>query len=486
VDTTRRAERPTPGSVLARACATLWDAGEETRNGLDHARPGLIALCLVLLAGCADPTGEIVVEAVVSEQIPTVLTVHGLVDLDDVDATYVELRAGGDWQRTPLTLDGDRGFEQILLGQKPDTEYEIRATAETGGTTVTSEISTVVTGPVPSYLPYLETTAHDAAIDPGGFIVTSVISFPSAAVILDADGEYVWWYRAENEEVPITRARLSQDGRWMLILVSELLLTQDAGMMEDQPFLRVRLDGSEVVTTGVPGAHHDFVEHADGTVAFIAHDVREIDYENIRGDRILELSPDGAIEEVWSVWDHMEYHQGQNQDPGTGWTHANALDYDDDDDDYYLSLRNYSCIHKIDGGSGEVLWTLGSPESDYRLADGGTHFFEHQHQFEILDGSILVMDNGTSEDGSRAVEFSLDLGLAEALPVWTYVADPPVVTFALGDVQRLPAGETMVTWSTAGQIDLISADDQLIRQVNVGIGGTFGYAYWRETLPVGP
>jgi arylsulfate sulfotransferase len=453
---------------------------------LGHARPGLLALSLVLLAGCTSSPGEMLVEAVVSEQIPTVVTVHGQVDLAEVEAAYVEVRADGDWQRTPLQLDEDGEFEQILVGQKPDREYEIRGFAVAGDTTVTSETSTVVTGPVPPFLPHLETTTLDAALDPGGFVVTSLISFPSAAVILDADGEYVWWYRAENEEVPITRVRLSRDGRWMMVLVSELILTEDAGMMEDQPFLRVRMDGSEVVTTGVPGAHHDFLEHTDGTVAFIAHDVREIEYENIRGDRIIEVSPDDAIEEVWSVWDHMDYHEGQNQDPGTGWTHANALDYDEDDEAYYIGLRNYSCIHKVDRGIGEVLWTLGSPESDYRLADGGTHFFEHQHQFEILDGSILVMDNGGTEAGSRAEEFSLDLSLAEALPVWNYQADPPVVTFALGDVQRLPAGETMVTWSTAGQIDLISAEDELIRQVNVGIGGTFGYAYWLETLPVVP
>ncbi len=438
-------------------------------------------------SGCTSGDDGVQVEAWVSERIPTVISVHGMAEVDGAEGGTITVTSGDEERRYPVQLGPENGFDQLLLGLKPDTEYRGEVTVETPDGPVASEPFTLATGPVPASLPHLDHTVHDASRMPAGYVVTSVLAFPSAVVILDDEGDYVWWYQLGNEDAPVTRGQLSRDGEWMLFLVSELVLEDGAGEGGDQPLVRVRLDGSDRREDGIPGAHHDFVELPDGSIGAIAHDLREVDDEGVRGDRIVELAPDGTLTEVWSIWDHVAYDPTQVLEPGTGWTHANALDYDEAEDAYYLSVRNFGCIYKIDRASGDILWTLGSPDSDFRLPDGGTHFFALQHQFDVLDEGILVMDNGTdTAAGSRAVEVTLDLSLAAAEPVWTYAADPPLYTFALGDVQRLAGGETMVTWSTAGQIDLVDPAGAPIARWNASVGGGIGYSTWTEHLPGAP
>jgi hypothetical protein len=53
-------------------------------------------------------------------------------------------------------------------------------------------------------------------------------------------------------------------------------------------------------------------------------------------------------------------------------------------------------------------------------------------------------------------------------------------TSVLGDIQRLPNGNILVTFSTAGQIHEIDPSGQLVASFQ--LAGQFGYAEFRETL----
>jgi len=50
----------------------------------------------------------------------------------------------------------------------------------------------------------------------------------------------------------------------------------------------------------------------------------------------------------------------------------------------------------------------------------------------------------------------------------------------LGDVQRLPNGNTLVTYSTVGEIHEVSPAGDLVQSLS--ITGPFGYASFRESL----
>jgi hypothetical protein len=81
------------------------------------------------------------------------------------------------------------------------------------------------------------------------------------------------------------------------------------------------------------------------------------------------------------------------------------------------------------------------------------------------------MPSPPSPSPSTSTSFS-----ATASQVFTYYPDPPLYSYAYGDVSRLPDGSTLVTFSVSGQMDLVDADGELQWRLNALFGGAFGYS----------
>ncbi len=430
-----------------------------------------------------DTTPVISATAELSEVVSAVVKVRWTVEGSSPDGTWAEFGTDGELDRRAVAVPGEGGgYEALVWGVKPGSELTIRAVVEQGAERYTSEPLTVTTGYPPSHLPEGQVTTHGDGSSVGGYLITSVITEPSVAVVLDRDGDYVWWHTLEDavDTVLISRARFSLDGRTLMYLAS----TTPTGGGTSQVVVRLPYDGSEVTVTAVPGAHHDFVEREDGNLALIALDGRDVDGETVQGDRIIEQDPIGAQITVWSAWDHLEYDPDEPAPVGTGWTHANALDHDTENDVYYLSLRNHNTILAIDRATGEMLRVIGGEGSDFADASGYTDLWEWPHQFHVLDGSILAFSSGSAPwFRSEALEYSLDedAGLAEL--VWSYTADPPLYSVGYGDASRLVGGHTLITWSAQGQIDEVDEAGELLWQLNLDLGGGVGYVTHVETLP---
>ena len=443
----------------------------------------LAPLGLAALIGCTSPL-DVELSVVVSEAIPTVVTVTWEPEHPAADPMRIELGSGPTLDREFTALPTDDGkCRATLVGLKPSTTYRLRAVEIDGGTTYASDRLTVETGPAPAGMPGLTVERTPGRSPAGGFLVTSLLSNPSWAVIIDEDGDYVWWHTPgdEWERSFVPRAHLSADGAHVLYEASASALTgEDDSVTGERMLVRVSLDGTEVDTVSLEGCHHDFVELPGGNVAAIVSDVREVDGEEVEGDRIVELDWDGVEQGSWSAWDHIEYDPADvTADDDPGWTHANALDHDPADDSYTLSLRNQDTILRIDRASGEIRWRLGGVHNDFDAALNVLPLFQRQHQFQRLDSSILVFDNGTVDDmRSRAVEYALDEGNMTAQQIWTHVDDPPLFSIGFGDVTRLPSDHTLVTWSSAGQIDEVTEDGVLVWRMNAAMGAGFGYTVW--------
>ena len=165
------------------------------------------------------------------------------------------------------------------------------------------------------------------------------------------------------------------------------------------------------------------------------------------------------------------------------WTHGNAINYDLDSDTYSVSLNHLRTIATIDRQSGELVEQVGGDESDYSFIESGERSFGPQHQFQFVDGGLLVFDNGTPQDyESRAVEFALDPTLSTAELSWSHTASPPLFCPCQGDVSRLPGGNTLVTWSTSGQLDEITPDGEVLRQLKLELGTVLGYTTFEPDL----
>ncbi len=423
------------------------------------------------------------VEASVSEAIPTVITVRWRVAPGTVEQTWVDFGRDTDYGHAAdgLRMDGGDTYEAFLLGNKPLTDVHFRINAVVDGQTHRTDDAALTTGPSPAELPGIQVETLDAQRAVQGYFVTTILTIPSWAVIIDTDGDYVWWHQPpENwEAIFSSRARLSGDGRSLLYAASD---TSTGGTGQQRDLLRVLLDGTDVETTDITEAHHDFVELEDGTVSLLKSESRQVEDQTVTGDRIVELWPDGTAHDVWSAWDHLDFSFDQMPELGTEWTHTNYILCDESAGTYSLSMRGLGGIVHIDRASGVPLWTLGGVLGDFTL-EGAGEFFSFQHGFQLLDGGVLVFDNGEQPyDDSRVVEYSLDLGSMVATEVWSYTADPPVSSIAYGDTIRLDSGDTLVNWSTAGQLDQVGPDRELIWRLNLDMGGALGYMTYEETL----
>jgi len=419
-----------------------------------------------------------------SAAIPTVVTVHWSVDVDHVEDAWIEFGPDSSFVlQAPAMDDGEGGYESILLGLKPQQAASFRAAVAAQGETARSDAISLVTGARPAEIPSpsLNTLIPESAT--AGYLVTALVSSPSYAVILDADGEVVWWHTpASLSDVAfIPQVVLSRDGKSVVYLALGFAEGDEDSKMTY--LVRAPLDGGEAEVQLAESAHHSLVERSDGTLALLEMDSRMVDGEQADGDRIVELLPDGSKLEIFSTWDQLEYEPPDLPPPATGWTHANALDLSDDESAYYVSLKHLNTVVKVERATGEIMWQIGGVDSAVALAGGSKHLFEWQHQFEMTPGGILVFDNGSYMGlESRAVEYEFDLESGDAEQVWEHFYSSPLFIYCLGDVQRLPSGNTLVVWSSSGVIEEVTPQNELVLQLGLPLGAAFGYARWMETL----
>ena len=407
----------------------------------------------------------------VSEVIPTVATLRWTTSQPaDATVTFGPGEPSGTTLSDPA--DGQLDHEVVLFGLLPATGYSVAVESLAGG----QATATFTTGAVPTSLPTLSVQVLDEDAAPGGYLLTSLLTSPLSVVILDADGTFLWWHFDERDQTAIGRVRLSADGDAILY---DAFPTYGADPEDPtHEIVRVSLDGTHVDVLDTPGHHHDFAQLDDGTMAYLAEDRRDVEGEEVIGDQLVELRPDGTHDVVWTAWDHIPYDPA-DVPPGPDWTHCGALLHEPIEDAYYLSSHNLDAIWKVDRATGELLWTFGGPRSDFTVAEPGALPY-HQHQLQVLGDHLLVFDNRAPQThSSRVVEYQLDGWLATE--VWGYEAEPPIYNFAMGDVHRLAGDVTLITWSTAGQIDAID-DDELVWRLNLDLGSGFSYVTWMDDL----
>lgn len=424
----------------------------------------MLSLILPLLLGCG--RGQLPLYSVSIEAAPQA---GGAVDVRwegalamDAATAWAESADGQRWERD--ATDGDA----VLWGLPSDAELSIGLRFEHGGEEWLWGPQVVRTPPVPTDMPALYPSGDPAAAMDGRLLLTTSVAVPGAAVLIDGAGDVRWWTQLTYGE-PISRARLARDG--------EHVLAMGINNEEDHlPLVRLTLDGREVDRLDLPGQHHDFVEHADGTLAVLVHEWRDVDGVSIAGDRLVEVAPDGAQVEVWSAWDWLPFEGTSAMLEEWDWTHANALVYDEERQLYVVGLLGLQVMVGIDRASGELQWTLGGGSLDF-LDEGGEPFvLGRAHQLDLLDGALLYFDNGLPVDqASRSVELAFDPARRVAAERASWQVDPPLYSPTLGDVERLESGDTLTNYGLGGLVVQQRRDGAEVWRLATGIGGAFGY-----------
>jgi hypothetical protein len=169
----------------------------------------------------------------------------------------------------------------------------------------------------------------------------------------------------------------------------------------------------------------------------------------VTGLIIQEQDPSKNVIFEWRSWDHFSFFDstavltGQQIDL----VHGNAL-APSNDGNLLLSSRNLSEITKINLQTGAVMWRLGGKANMFRFINGQPFAFQHDVR-QLPNGDITVFDNqGTTQNPapSQGIEYRIDEVSKTATVVWNFSHAPDVFTTFMGNTQRVPSGNTLLSW----------------------------------------
>lgn len=192
---------------------------------------------------------------------------------------------------------------------------------------------------------------------------------------------------------------------------------------------------------------------------------------------VQELDDTGNVIFQWKSIDHFLLPDAmfwvQQNIPNAApwdWIHPNSIELDDDGSTILLSSRSLSEVTKISLDSGNILWRWGGINNEFKFFNDDsdkyvhvstmdTFYFSGQHDVRRLpNGHITLFNNdnrldlnqGITKVWSSAKEYVLDEVNKTATLVWHYYHPPVTGQFlqsnAMGSVQRLPNGNTLINW----------------------------------------
>ncbi len=217
---------------------------------------------------------------------------------------------------------------------------------------------------------------------------------------------------------------------------------------------------------------HDIRLMQNGHALLMAYDQRTIDMRTVvpGGDSaafvigaiVQEIDAQKNVVFEWKSWDHFAITDATHLDFTAhliDYSHINAFEIDHDGN-ILISSRHMDEITKISRTTGEIIWRLGGKHNQFTFLNDTAHF-SYQHDIRrIPNGNITLLDNGNfhTPPNSRAVEYHLDEQQMTAEIVWQYSHVPAIQSFATGNVQRLPNGNTLISWGTDNTITEVRPD----------------------------
>lgn len=307
---------------------------------------------------------------------------------------------------------------------------------------------------VPDDFPRFEVSVRDAHRIQTGYTLTNlqdpVPPQPenriAALVLLNSFGEIAWYLRWPRGY--ITDARVLPNGHLLFIYQADESPVRGA--------FETAWDGTVVWQTRPEVfVHHEAGVGPNNCFLYLTSLVQKVNGLPYEGDGI-ELA-DPATNQVlwsWSAFEHLDTHRVDPQDillPGLSrlgldWTHGNAVVWDSKRSLIWFSVRNFDQLVGIDYPSGQIHVTIGKD------GIGPEGLMTHQHAPEIeKDGSILYFDNrpDTSPKYSRVAAFKWDEKSDTVTPTFEWRDTPDFFDGVVGDADRQPNGNILITSGTA-------------------------------------
>ncbi|KAL3491096.1 ASST-domain-containing protein [Aspergillus germanicus] len=365
-------------------------------------------------------------------------------------------------------------------------------------------------GPSRSYVsfqyqsPAVEITAvdDDRACDDSGYTFLSPrgdsVAHPGP-MILDANGELVWM--KHNWET-------THDFKVQRFLGQDFLTYWEGEQVEGRGYGSWYLIDSTYTVRyvinpvgGYGGDLHDFQITPDGTALVTIYDPIMTDLRSVGGPEIgwiydclfqeLDIATGELIFEwrasdkftVDTTYEMLSGETGNKRDSAFDFFHINSVNKDEQGN-YIISSRHMHAIFCISRSTGDVLWTLGGKENDFKdLSNGEATGFSWQHdaQWHMESSTITLFDNAAHahsdpECESRGMTIHLDIPRREATVLATYRHPHQLKSVSQGNVQLIDdIDRVIVGWGHSAAYSEFSTNGELLCNVHFGASAFFDF-----------
>jgi hypothetical protein len=182
------------------------------------------------------------------------------------------------------------------------------------------------------------------------------------------------------------------------------------------------------------------------------------------GFQEIDVATGDVVHEWWSL-DHVPITDTYITDGRPfGYFHMNSVALDTDGH-YLVSGRGTHAVYKVHRRTGEILWRLGGKSSDFEMADGADFARQHDAVGEGR-GIYRIFDNGVTlpepDRASRVLWVKLD-PVRRVATVHRELTHPePMFVGVEGGSDRLPNGNTIVSWGNAARVSEFTAGGSLV------------------------
>ncbi|MBC8144796.1 MAG: aryl-sulfate sulfotransferase, partial [bacterium] len=161
--------------------------------------------------------------------------------------------------------------------------------------------------------------------------------------------------------------------------------------------------------------------------------------------------------------------------------HPNAISLDHEGN-LLLSSRHLDEITKINRQTGEIIWRMGGKNNQFTFINDPVGF-SYQHDARWFgEETMTLYDNGNYNVPrvSRAIEYRVDEVAMTATLVWQYRHKPDIFSYAMGNAQRLPNGNTLSGWGSYPNVTEVRRDGSVAFELAFAPGV---YTYRAFRLP---
>jgi arylsulfotransferase ASST len=335
----------------------------------------------------------------------------------------------------------------------------------------------------PDLRPPRLTIVKPAASDRYLFMSPSSGAGQRGALILDSDGDVVWFRPTKPDTVMGFRTDVYK---------GKPVLTWWQGRAQRGLGVghHIILDTSyrEIARLPAGGGRqsdlHEFLLTPRDTAIVTSYEVKTIDLSSVGGPSqgkviggiFQEIAiPSARVLFEWRSLEHVDLTEAHNPYDGKPYDyfHINSVDIDADGH-YLVSARNTWGVYKVHSETGRVLWRLGGKRSDFQMEAGTRFAWQHDARHRAEGRMISIYDNSAAPPVgpySRALLIALDRRNRVARLARSWAHPKRLLAPFMGNAQLLPNGNVVVGWGGLPNITEFRSDGGVHFDAHLPPGG---------------